>query len=337
MHFDIFNDDAFSLSQLTKSMNDLPHVPGRIGRLGLFSEEGISTTSVSIEKEGLTLALVPSAQRGSPGRPVTNEKRNMRSFNIVHLPQSGAVNADEVQNLRAFGSETDVQTVQRVVDKKLTKMKRDLDVTMEWQRMGAVKGQVLDADGSTVLLDMFTAFEVSQQTMAFDLDSDTTKVKQKCVDLFRKTEDQLGGIGFTGVRNFCSPEFFDALVAHPAVTKAYDLWQNGEFYRTLQRDGRDTGRGFYFGDMWWEEYGSRVGSTRFIAAGDAYSVPEGVPDLFVTHFGPADYVETVNTLGLPYYAKQWLPQPGKRVELESQSNPLHLCTRPTAIHKLTLT
>ncbi len=336
MHFDIFNDDAFKLSQLTKAINDLPHVPGRIGQLGYFSEEGISTTSVSIERQGLTVSLVPSAQRGAPGRPVTDTKRNLRSFNIVHLPQRAAVNADEVQNLRAFGSETEVQTAQALINRHLAKMRRDLDVTIEWQRFGAIKGQILDADASTVLLDMFTAFEVTQQTMAFDLDVDATKVKQKCTDLHRTIEDQLGGISHSGVRVFCSPEFFDALVGHPAVTKAYDLWQDGAFLREQQR-ASGGGGGFWFADTYFEEYRGKVGSTRFIAAGEAYAVPEGVPDLFVTHYGPADYMETVNTIGLPYYAKQWMEQPGKRVEIESQSNPLHLCTRPSAVVKLTLT
>ena len=64
-------------------------------------------------------------------------------------------------------------------------------------------------------------------------------------------------------------------------------------------------------------------------------IPEGVPNLFKTYYGPGDYVETVNTIGLPYYAKQWAMETGKGVYLESQTNPLHLCTRPNAVIKLT--
>jgi len=143
MHLDIFNDDAFSLTQLTTAINDLPHVPGRLGRLGLFSESGISTTTVSVEKVGLTLSLVPSAPRGSSGQVKGIDRRNLRNLSTVHLPQRDAINADALQNLRAFGTESEVTTVQTVVNQKLAKMKRDNDVTIEWQRMGAVKGQVL--------------------------------------------------------------------------------------------------------------------------------------------------------------------------------------------------
>ena len=50
---------------------------------------------------------------------------------------------------------------------------------------------------------------------------------------------------------------------------------------------------------------------------------------------PANYMETVNTIGLPYYAKQEPMDFDKGIEVETQSNPIHLCTRPAAICKLT--
>lgn len=330
MHFDIFNNDAFGLSQMTKAMMDLPHVPGRIGQLGLFTEEGVSTTSIDIEKVGTVIRLVPAAQRGAPGLTGTNQKRNLRSLKVVHLPQEDAVIADEIQNLRAFGSESELETLQTVVNKKLARMKRDLDVTMEWQRMGAIKGQVLDADGSTVLLNLFTEFGVTQQTKDMDLDVTGTKVKQKCIDVHRMIEDELGGIPNSGVRVLCSPSFFDAFVGHAAVESAYDRYLDGQFLRESQRKN-----GFWFADTYFEEYRGKVGSTNFIADGEAYAVPEGVPELFATYFGPADYMETVNTIGQAYYASQRPFHNGKGVHLESQSNPLNICTRPRSIIKLT--
>ena len=65
--------------------------------------------------------------------------------------------------------------------------------------------------------------------------------------------------------------------------------------------------------------------------------PLGVPNLFRTVYAPADYVETVNTLGLPRYAKQWMSQNGKRIEMESQSNALSYCTRPRVLLQGTTT
>ncbi|WP_049117477.1 major capsid protein, partial [Burkholderia cepacia] len=54
----LFQDDAFSLSSLSAAINEQPYVPGRIGTLGLFEEDGITTTTIQIERDGDTLALV---------------------------------------------------------------------------------------------------------------------------------------------------------------------------------------------------------------------------------------------------------------------------------------
>lgn len=329
---DIFNNDAFSVTQLTKAINDTLHQPTRIGDLGWFSEEPINTTSVFIERRGTTLTLIPAAPRGSSGRPESNDKSRLIPFSTVHLPQRATVKADEVQSVRAFGSETEVETVQNLLNRKLGKMRRNIDVTLEYQRLGAIKGQVLDADGSSVLLDLHQAFGTSQGTKDMGLETDTTKVKQKVVELKRSVEDALGGLTYRSLRVLCSADFFDALVGHPAVVKAYDLWMNGQF---LRDDQREQG-GFYFAGVYWEEYRGNVGGTAFIEAGAAYAVPEGVPDMFVTHFAPADYMETVNTMGVPYYAKQELMSFNKGVEVEAQSNPLHLNTRPDAVKKLVI-
>lgn len=331
MHFDIFNNDAFSVSQLTRAIIDTPHVPGRLGQLGLFSNEPISTTSVSIESMGSTLSLVPSAARGTPGRPMTNDKRKLVSVNTVHLPQRASIVADEVQNLRAFGSETEVETAQNLMNKKLAKMRRDLDVTIEYQRMGAIKGQVLDSDGTTVLLDMTNVFGVGPQSHNMVLGTTTTKVILKVIEAKRKIETALGGLMYTGLRVLCSSSFFDSLVTHAAVEKAFDRWMNGEFLREDHRGG------FYFAGVYWEEYRGNVSGQPFVADGTALMIPEGVNDLFVTHFAPADYMETVNTMGLPYYAKQEMMDFNKGIMVEAQSNPISLCTRPAAIVVLSAT
>lgn len=332
MHFNIFEDQAFSLASLTDAINDLPHVPGRLGQLGLFVEKPVSTTTVSIERVGQTLQLVPSAPRGASGQQGTRDKRTLRALNLIHLPQEDVVIADEIQNLRAFGSESEVVTLQNLINERIANLKLNLDITIEHQRIGAVKGQVVDADGVTVLHDMFDTFGVTQNALSFELDDDDTKVKQKCIDLARSIETELGGIQSSGVRVLCSPEFFDAFVSHPAVEDAYDRYLDGQFKRESQRK-----TGFWFADTYFEEYRGQVGNYRFIEAGDAYAVPEGVAGgLFTTFYGPADHMDTVNTLGKPYYAWQRLNDRNTAAIIETQSNPLHVCKRPRAVPKLTI-
>jgi Phage major capsid protein E len=79
-----------------------------------------------------------------------------------------------------------------------------------------------------------------------------------------------------------------------------------------------TGRGTDAGDT----------VTPFIDPNQAHFFPLGTPNLFKTFFAPADYIETVNTLGLPRYAKAIPSDNNKSVRLEMQTNPLSLCLRP---------
>lgn len=326
---DIFNDNAFGVTSMIAAINESPAVPTRLGDMGLFAESGMSTVTAWIEMEGESIKLVPAGVRGQPGVGRPKDKRKGFDFRAVHLPQTGGINADEVQGVRAFGSETEVQAVQAIVNRELAKMRGDLDVTLEWQRMGALKGIVYDADGTTELLDLYDAFGVTQQVHSMALGTPTTKVRNKLVEAKRLGEAYLGGVSFSGWHILASPEFHDAYVAHQDVEKAYDRYQEGQFLRS------DTRKGFNFADVTIEEMNSSVGAQRFIAAGDAYMIPLGVRDMFITKFAPADYMETVNTMGLPYYAKQELRKFGKGVDLESQSNPLTLNTRPRAVIRLT--
>lgn len=328
MHMDIFNDDAFSVVSLTKAIEDTPFVPGRVGQLGIFSEEGVSTTAVYIEKVGSTVSLVPAASRGSSGKPMVNDKRQTIPFAATHLPLRASILADEVQNLRAFGSESEVETAQRLMNRKLAKMRRDLDTTIEYQRIGAIKGSILDSDGTTELLNLHTAFGTSVTSHNLVLGTAGTPVRNKVIEARRKMEAALGGLTYSGARVLCSASFFDALVGHAKVEAAFDRYMNGEFLREDQRGG------FYFAGVFWEEYRGQVGANKFIADGEAWMVPEGVPDLFVTNYAPADYMETVNTLGQAYYAKQEPKDFGKGIDVETQSNPIHICTRPAVPVKL---
>lgn len=327
---DIFNNDAFSVQNLTQAINDQPHQPTKLGDMKLFEETGITTTTLSVERKGNTLSLVQTSPRGSIGSGKDDDKRKLIPISTVHIQRNDSVIADRVQNVRAFGSESELQSVQTIVNQKLGELRRDMDVTLEWHRIGALKGLLLDADGST-LMDMFAAFNLAQQTHDMALDNDATKVQIKVMEAKRKAETVLGGKMVRGWKCLCSNEFFDALVGHPAVQSAFNRWQDGAF---LRDDPRESG--FPFGQVLWEEYVGQVGATRFIAANKAYLIPMGVPGMFVGHYAPADYMETVNTNGVPYYAKQELMRMGKGVEVEAQTNPIFFNTQPNAVIELSI-
>lgn len=329
MNLDVFKADAFKFHTLTKAISDIPFLPTKIGDLGIFQQEPISTTSIDIERDSETGALVPAKPRGAPGTPVVPNRRTMLTLKSVHLPATLSVMADEVQNLRAFGGDSEEQTLQAWLLRKMAIARRRIDVTLEYHRIGALKGIVLDADGTSLLLNLFTEFGATQQTLDFELDDSTTLVTQKFITLKRMVEDALGGLSYTGIRVLASAEFFDALVNHAAVVDAFNDYQSRAVQRSDRRDGFVMASNVTI-----EEYRGSVGGTRFIAAGEAHIIVEGVTDLYVQNYSPAPYNDTVNTMGMPVYAR--LEEMPKKTgyEADMQSNPLTYCTRPGLLIKL---
>jgi hypothetical protein len=325
---DPFKADSFTLTELTAAIATQPFKPGRIAALGLFEEAAISTTSVIVDELTGVLSLVPTSPRGGAATPHPRPGRASRSFIAPHIAKRRMIMADELQNVRAFGMDT-AETINMVRDQILASMKQELEATIEWHRVGAIKGLILDADASSVIYNLFTEFNLSQQTEGFLLTTSTTKVRNKISAVLKMIEDELGNAPFRGVRAFCGQTFWDTLIEHDAVKATY---LNSQYAADLRNDPRET---VTFGGITFERYRGSVGGTAFVADDDAYAFPEGVPGMFITRFAPADYVETVNTLGLPVYAKSVLDEMGKGMEIEAQSNPLSICTRPRAVIKLT--
>jgi hypothetical protein len=322
---DVFKQDAFSILSMTDAINKMPFIPGRAGQVIPWGDKGITTTSIAIEEQNGVLQIVNPTPRGGPGSSVPKGKRGLRILAVPHYQVDDAIYAEEVQGIRAFGGENQVQTVfGRVSDRMLEHVQQTLDPTLEYQRIGAVKGIIINQDGSE-LYNLFTEFAVDQPgEVAFDF---TVKkdgaVRNVCTAIVRTIATALGQLSFSGVYAFCSDTFWDALVANAEVRATY----LGQQEASQLREGTAYQK-FNFGGITFENYRGAVGATQFIAADKANFFPVGVPGLWRTVFAPADYIETVNTPGLPRYAKQYEMEDGKGIKMQSQSNPLSYCTRP---------
>lgn len=331
--FDIFNDDAFSVSRLSQTITDVPDVPTKLGDKGLFNEYGINTTTLMIERQGSSLKLIPSAPRGGVREPVALGPRKLIPLGAIHLPASWSVLADEVQGIRAFGSETEVDQMSKLIARKLAVVRGSMDLTHEYQRVGALKGVVLDADGSTELLDIYQAFGMVQQTQYWNIAvAANGNPKGSCIALKQMIQAKLGGRSYSRVRVICSLGFFTKLVENDKMLKAWDLWNQGAYLRTDQVHGGD----FEFAGVVFEIYSGGTSAGDFIEDGYAYAYPEGVPNMFQTAFAPGDYMETVNTEGLPFYAKQERMPMDKGIMGEAQSNPLHFNSLPECVIRLSV-
>lgn len=330
---DIFNSDAFSQRRLTDAINKMPFVPNRLGAMGLFRASGIDTVNAAVEEKNGILYLVPNKPRGGPGTQNKDAVRKVIPIRTTHLPLEDRLEADEIQGVRAFGSEQALETVQAKVNEKLTTMRQALEVTHEWHRIGAVKGIQYDADGSTVLNNFFTIFGITARPVvhfnfADVTDADAGVIRKLCSTIIRNTEDDLGATPYDHIHALVGANFMDQLVDNAETHEAWKRWQDGQALRDSW-----VRRTFPYGGIMFEEYRGKVGEREFIDDDEARFFPVGAPDVFRTLFAPANYLSSANTLGDPVYAKL-TPDPKDRwVDIDCQSNPLHLCTRPRVLRQ----
>lgn len=330
-----FENPGFSMASLTAAINLLPNRYGRLEQLNLFPAKPVRTRQIIVEEYAGRLNLLPTKPPGSPGTVGERGTRKLRSFVIPHIPHDDVVLPEEVQGIRAFGSETEMEAISGVMARHLETMRNKHAITLEHLRMGALKGQILDADGSTIY-DLYTEFQIAQQSVAFPFSNttDNGQIKAACLDVLGLIEDGLKGEFMTGIHVLCSPEFFRALTTHKEVKTAYQNYQQGIYLFS------DVRNGFPYAGITFEEYrgqASDINGTvrKFIAPGEAHAFPLGTVDTFATYYAPADFNETVNTLGQPLYAKQEPRKFERGTDLHTQSNPLPMCHRPGVLVKLT--
>ncbi len=326
-----FSSSAFNAASLSAAINIVPNRYGRLNEMGLFPVRSASTNTIIVEEKNGVLTLLPSTEQGAPATVATRAKRNRRSFVIPHIPHDDHVSPRDIQNLLAFGAETRLETMGNYVNERLMEMRAKHDQTLEWLRLGALKGSIVDGDGTTELYNLFTEFDITQKSIDFVLGTSTTKVLEKCLELKRHIEINLKGEMMREIRVLVSPAFYDKLVNHAKVEAAYANWQAAQ-----ERLGGDMRNGFTFGGITFEEYNGSVtdsagNSQDLITSGEGQAFPVGTVDTFRTFVGPADFNETVNRLGQLYYAKIAESKFERGYDIHTQSNPLPLCLRPDVL------
>lgn len=324
----IFDSDAFSDVTMTAAVNKMDYAPGGIRQLGIFRERPIMTTSAWIEEDEDQISIVPTSPRGAPPSTETIGRRKARAFETVHIERQSTVYADAVQNVRQFGTDT-LQFWQNEIRRHQERMARKIEATIENLCLGALRGQIQDADG-TVLLDLFTEFGVDQyDAWNFNLADKSTDIRAVCQSIRRAMARELGALSQTrfDIHALCADDFFDALISHQTVKDAYERWQVGA---ALREDW--THQTFMYAGIMFDNYrGTDDGTSIAIEAGKAHLFPVIRNELYELVFAPSDYLDDANTLGLPLYSRM-IPNPnGKSVSIEVQSNPLPVCTRPRCL------
>ena len=323
-----FTGDAFQLVSMVAAINRLPNQYGRLKTSGLFAVKGVTQRTILVERKDGVLNILSPLPVGSPGWKNTHGTRSIRSFVVPHYPLDDVILPQDYDGVRKFGTEDQVEAAASIMNDRLQTMKNKHDITLEWLLIGALKGIMYHADASTIIYDLYKEFLITRKEVDFVLGTSTTDIKKKCLEVKRHIETNLKGEVYNGtIRVLVDKDFFDALTNHAKVITAYERWMSGAALRD------DMRKGFPFAGLTFEEYeatstDSDGNARKFLASKDGVAYPEGTQNTFKLFFSPADFMETVNTIGLPYYAKQKERDFGRGVDVHTQTNPLPMCCRP---------
>lgn len=327
---DVFKTSAFTMTSLTGTVEKMDYKPMTLGELNLFEPQPVRTREVWIERRDYTLSLIPTSPIAGPPEELNKDKRDAIPFKTTRLAKAFTLYAEEVQGIRAFGSETEMMQVQTEYLRHLGRIRDDMELTHEYHRLGALQGMLLDSDGTSVIYDYFSELNVSVPAeIDFALDTSSTNVRQKCKDLVRAMARSARGAFTPGttIHALCGDSFYDKFTNHGNVEKYFLSWQGADALRA------STGAfgTFFFEGVYWHNYrGTDDESTVAIGSTKAKFFPVGARDVFKVGYAPAEFGPYVNTLGstTPYAINILDRDREAWTRGELYHYPLYICQRP---------
>jgi len=249
----------------------------------------------------------------------------------LNFPLDDAFSPQDLQGKRAYGTADQAETEAAVIARKLARIRMNHAVTMETARAFAITNGAVYAPNGTVVGNYYSDFGVTRREVDFVLGTAGTDVIAKAEEVIAHIQDNiLSGESVTSVVALCSPAFFGKLIAQAGIKEAYKFYTSTQ-EPLRQRLGSGLFRRFEHGGVEFIEYRGSYNGVPLIPANDAYFVPRGTADMFISYFSPANKFSHVNTLGEEAYAFSYRDSKDEKIELQTEHNALHLIRRPAAV------
>lgn len=329
---------AYAVQDWTEELLNIPTTRTPLSDLNLFRVEPVSQRTVSFEQTFGTLGLIGDVLVG--GNVLANQDENaiIHTYAVPYHKQIDYITQADVQGKRAYGTADQAETKFNVLDRKMTRMKNSAKMTEEFAKFYAItQGKIWSPNKTVRHVSFYEDFDVQRKEISFGLDSASTDLIAKVEEVIAHIQDNaMSGDNYSGVLALCSPEWFSAFIAHNKIQQAY------QFYASTQeplrnRLGGDTTyhREFVWQGCTFREIRGGVDGQKFIPANEAYFIPTGTSDTFITYVAPSAKLDLANTLGEEQYLWVYPDNKGEKEELELEFSHVHLIRRPQCVVKAT--
>ena len=324
-------DKPFELVDYTEELLVIPNTWGLVNQMGIFEGEGVAQHTITVEKINQSLNLITDRVRGERNNMNKDDLRELHSFAVPHFPLDDYIKPEDIQGQRAYGDANAEEQLGFVRARKLQRIRRNHAVTLEAARCQAITGGTVYAPNGTVNTDWYSAFGITRKSVDFDLGTAATDVIAKGEEVIAHIQDNiLSGDLVTEIVALCSAGFFSKLIAQAGVKEAY------KYYTSTQEPNRNRlGSGLYrefvHGGIRYIEYRGKYNGQDLIPAGEAYFLPMGVTEMFMTYFSPANKFSFVNTAGEEAYVFEYPSDKDDNILLQSESNFINMLRRPQIV------
>ena len=328
--------NAFEVVDYSQELAIIPNSWTLLGDVGLFSEEMLSTHTVTFEETSSSLGLIGDVYRGSKPAANKDDNRKIHSYAIPHFAVADKILPQDVQGKRAYGSQDTAETEAAVMARKMERIRRNFDITLEVARFSTLTTGNAYAPNGTIAGNFFTQTGVTQTSVDFVLGTSTTDVVGKAEAVIAAMQDNANtGDVISGVVAYCSPEWFAKLIGHAKIQDAYRYYSAtaGQDVLRSRAGGAGLYREFIYAGIRFVEVRTVLAGQRLIPAGEVVFVPVGTTDTFVTYYGPANKLDFANTMAERAYLWSFRDPKGEAIDLDSESNFLNVLRRPALVVK----
>jgi len=324
--------NTFQLVDRTNDVVLLPQNWTLMNDSGIWQEDFLSTSTVTFEEVNGSLALVKDQVRGAKPQTTSNDLRKLHSYSTSHHPFFDALYPTDIEGKTRPGSQaTQLDTKDAALLRKLEKARKSFDRTLNFARFRTLAAGNIWAPNGTIAGNFYTDFGKTKNVVNFALGTGTTEVIEKCAEIvagFQSAATE--GQTINRVVAYCSGGFFSALIVHPKVAAAYNLYA-ATAPQQISRDragGMGLYRRFVFGNIEFIEVTQSVDGTALVDANTAVFVADDGDGSFVTYYSPAQRFGYVNTVAEAMYA--WTLEDPRLTEItiESEMNMLNVMREP---------
>lgn len=337
-------DYLYTSTDLTQEVNRLPNEYGLLNALALFPIETLGSRFVRVDYRNGQIYVLSAEEPGSPGSVGSAEEEGGVILQIPHFPHLEKVAVGDVDSLlQVFNGQVDPRSVDRETVRKLDIIRRNHSITLEYIRLGALKGLIKDGKGKT-LYDLYTIFGITKKEVDFVLGTAGTDVRAKCEEVIDHAMTNLKGETNSGVEAIVDSKFFGKLITHANVEKFWLNAQNSSEHKMLNRENRagNWGRAFEFGDIVWREYkgglpiraaNGTMSTQQNVADNSGTAYPTGTQSMMRTFEAPVYHIDLTNQApdaDTIYISVEPLKH-GQGVEMLSQTNRLAVNKQPECV------